>query len=290
MRKLINFIPSLVRIIMITFSKQTPLLFSILVGATLLISCGGEEPDNPYPNGAKAKGSNYVYDNIVFNVSGNKATAVGFDNKTIETTNLNIPATISVFDSKTDSYVQCNVETIGDAAFQNCSDLKELTIPNSVTTIGMSAFSYCTQLNNVIFGNSLYEIGASAFSYCRNINELRFPNSLEIIGPSAFEGNSSGYEGIGLAKVVFGTGLKKIGRRAFYLNNDLSVFVFKGKVPPVFENSALSTERLASLAFAIFVPDDSIEDYINSIKESGYINGYSASRWVKPLSTYSGDY
>ena len=35
------------------------------------------------------------------------------------------------------------VASIGSFAFQNCSSLTSVTIPNSVTSIGGSAFAYC---------------------------------------------------------------------------------------------------------------------------------------------------
>src|SRR5690349_14175412 len=41
------------------------------------------------------------------------------------------------------------VTSIGDAAFQNCTSLTNVTIPDSVTTIGTNAFSYCTSLTSV---------------------------------------------------------------------------------------------------------------------------------------------
>ena len=36
-----------------------------------------------------------------------------------------------------------NVETIDNEAFDDCNNIKSITIPNSVTEIGHSAFGHC---------------------------------------------------------------------------------------------------------------------------------------------------
>ncbi|MBQ8854476.1 MAG: leucine-rich repeat protein, partial [Alistipes sp.] len=46
------------------------------------------------------------------------------------------------------------VVAIGDNAFQNCSGLKEITIPDSISAIGNSVFSGCNKLTDVYYGSS----------------------------------------------------------------------------------------------------------------------------------------
>ena len=55
---------------------------------------------------------------------------------------------------------------IGDKAFQNCTSLVSVTIPNTVTTIGNYAFQGCTSLTSVIIPNSVTNVGEMAFSGC----------------------------------------------------------------------------------------------------------------------------
>ena len=184
--------------------------------------------------------------------------------------------------------VICNELVLGNEVeviqeyFMSNMQIEKLVIPISVKKKKKKAFSYCAQLEEITFGNSLKEIGENAFEYCRGFNELRFPNSLEVIGANAFTNNDPH-----LRKVVFGTGLRKIEDRAFYLNNALEVFVFKGNTPPEIGNAALSVERYASQTNYAYVPDASIEAYARAF---GFSSASEASGWLKPLSSYNGDY
>ena len=48
-----------------------------------------------------------------------------------------------------------SVTTIGDYAFDVCSNLTSVTIPDSVTTIGDFAFEYCSNLTSIIFEGTI---------------------------------------------------------------------------------------------------------------------------------------
>ena len=65
-----------------------------------------------------------------------------------------------------------SVTSIGYYAFQNCSGLTTVTIPNSVTSIGGSAFSGCSGLTSVTIPNSVTSIGNSAFSDCSGLTSV----------------------------------------------------------------------------------------------------------------------
>ncbi len=77
-----------------------------------------------------------------------------------------IPETVS-YNSTT-----YRVTTIGDDAFLFCSDLIEITIPNSVTSIGFNAFYRCSNLSSVTIPESLIRIGGGAFSGCDNLTTV----------------------------------------------------------------------------------------------------------------------
>ena len=59
-----------------------------------------------------------------------------------------------------------SVTGIGNGAFDGCSGLTSVTIPNSVTSIGESAFKGCSGLTSVTIPNSVESIGLRAFYGC----------------------------------------------------------------------------------------------------------------------------
>ena len=84
-----------------------------------------------------------------------------------------------------------SVTTIDSYAFQDCSSLTSVTIPDSVTTIGSNAFSWCSGLTSVTIPDSVTSIGGSAFYYCNNLTNITIPDSVTTIDSYAFSYCSS---------------------------------------------------------------------------------------------------
>ena len=76
--------------------------------------------------------------------------------------------------------------SIGDYAFEDCSSLTSVTIPESVTSIGKSAFEGCSSLTSITIPESVTSIGNSAFSGCSSLTSVTIPNSVTSIGDNAF--------------------------------------------------------------------------------------------------------
>ena len=74
------------------------------------------------------------------------------------------------------------VVSIGKNAFQYCSDLLSVTIPNSVTSIETKAFFGCEYLTSVTIPNSVTSIGDYAFNGCTGLTSVTIPNSVTSIG------------------------------------------------------------------------------------------------------------
>ena len=94
------------------------------------------------------------------------------------------------------TYVTANgsrytVTSIGKSAFNECSDLTSVTIPNSVTEIGWYAFEYCSSLTSVTIPNSVTSLGGEAFRGCSSLTSVTIPNSVDCIDKEAFYGCSS---------------------------------------------------------------------------------------------------
>ena len=61
---------------------------------------------------------------------------------------------------------QKELKTISNQAFENCSSLLKVTIPQSVTKIGKSAFANCSYLSTLEIDNATTSIEDYAFSNC----------------------------------------------------------------------------------------------------------------------------
>ena len=92
------------------------------------------------------------------NIDGESYSVTGIRTRTY--TDINIP----------DTYNGLPVTSIGERAFDECSSLISVVIPNSVTSIDEYAFIGCYSLTSVVIGDSVTSIGDGAF-YGLQFNE-----------------------------------------------------------------------------------------------------------------------
>ena len=77
-------------------------------------------------------------------------------------------------------------ESSWTGAFEFCSNLVSITLPNSVTRIYDCTFYECSNLQSVEFSNSLQSIGEMSFYNCRSLSEITLPASVTAINSAAF--------------------------------------------------------------------------------------------------------
>ena len=85
-----------------------------------------------------------------------------------------------------------SVETIGEAAFQSCTGLKELIFDNGTLTALPRQLCYgCTALEKVEILASIVTIGDYAFGGCDSLTKVLIPDSVTEISDTAFDGSNS---------------------------------------------------------------------------------------------------
>ena len=80
------------------------------------------------------------------------------------------------------------VVTIGTSAFESCTNLQSVTLPNSITAIYTDAFYGCTKLGDINLPEGLTTINSRAFEYC-NLDTIIIPSTVTSIGNKAFYNN-----------------------------------------------------------------------------------------------------
>ena len=78
------------------------------------------------------------------------------------------------------------VEIIDTYAFQNCENLKIVSLPGGMESIGSYSFEQCTGLQTLEFTGSVEKIGDYAFEKCRSLKKLSIPDGVKSIGTYAF--------------------------------------------------------------------------------------------------------
>ena len=109
-----------------------------------------------------------------------------------------------------------NITSIGNYAFNNCSNLTSITIPNSVTSIGDGAFSSCSGLTSITIPDSVTSIGSSAFYNCYNLTSITIPNSVTSIRMQTFSYCSN------LTSITIPDSVTSIEYQAFYVCSSLT--------------------------------------------------------------------
>ena len=134
-----------------------------------------------------------------------------------------------------------SVTSIGDYAFRECYGLTSIIMPNSVTSIGNYAFSGCYRLTSVFISWIVTSIGEHAFDSCSKLSSISIPNSVTSIGDYAFR------DCYGLTSVTLGNSVTTIGDEAFYQCRELTSIVIPNSVTSIGNEAFIGCSELESV-------------------------------------------
>jgi hypothetical protein len=153
-----------------------------------------------------------------------------------------------------------SVASIGNSAFANCSSLTGVVIPDSVASIGNSAFAKCTGMTSVVISNSVTGFGNESFAYCTGLKSIVIPDSVTRIDNGAFAHCS------GLTEIVFPSAVTVISGSAFSYCTGLTEIVIPDSVTNIGDSAFYGCTGLTS----VVIPD--------SVTNIGYCAFYSCTR------------
>ena len=118
------------------------------------------------------------------------------------------------------------VTAIGPEAFQECSLMTKVTIPDGVTVIGANAFWGCSRLESITLPNSAKQIGDYAFLNCVALRSVDLGTGLETLGKSAFLRT-------GIIDLTLSTSLGVVGSDVFRYCESLTQVTIPGSLNTV---------------------------------------------------------
>ncbi len=133
------------------------------------------------------------------------------------------------------------LKKIGNSAFQLCSGLTSVRIPESVTEIESSAFRDCYSLSSITIPEGVTSIEGLAFNACRSLSSVRIPEGVTSIGNWAFSGCSS------LTGITIPEGVTSIGWYAFQGCSSLTSITIPKRVTSIGDSAFRGCSSLTSM-------------------------------------------
>ncbi|WP_367280293.1 leucine-rich repeat protein [uncultured Clostridium sp.] len=175
------------------------------------------------------------------------------------------------------------ITTIGEHAFDNCSNLFYVQFPNTLINLMAYAFSNCSKLNNIDLSKTdVTIIGAYAFYYCSSLSNIKLPINIIELEDGVFykcaiedidllnikKIGQSCFKACNFSSIIIPLSVNEIGNDAFYntLTYGIVNVYMKATIPPNIGTNAFYAKSFVT----IYVPQEALSSYESIDNLSGY--------------------
>jgi len=114
--------------------------------------------------------------------------------------------------------------TIGDYAFDDCTQITSVQMPDSITYIGTDAFYNCSALESISLSSAISSVSDRTFMNCINLSSIIIPSSVKYICKYAFYNCSS------LSSIILSKNINEIYHYAFDQCHNLTDVWYTGSI------------------------------------------------------------
>ncbi len=172
-----------------------------------------------------------------FNVAGKKTTTTNEYGATVTQT----VYSLSFKGYSASEGTDITTTSISNYAFQNNTDIKKVTLPESLVNIGEYAFAGCTKLESINLPDNITHIGDWAFQNCDGLTEITLPLGLNRVGNGTFQDCSN------LQTVNMQDGVMEIWSQGFYNCRKLENISFSNNLQSVENNAFYNCSSLKEI-------------------------------------------
>ncbi len=251
-----------------------------------------EEAENPAPDKetedsdvnedavSPVTGDTFTYNQFIFKIidaDNRQVQVTGHEDGTSASGALTIPSEASYGD------VTYAVVSIGSRAFVNCTNLENVSIPDTVTSIGDTAFGNCHNLADITIPNGITSIGEKTFISCESLTSVTIPANVTSIGNNAFWGCTN------LGSVILENDHTSLGNSAFSSCNNLTNLIItltsSPVNPPTIESTCFSRSDGIHFTFRTKDGAELTNTTVPTLAEAveAYNAAYGGERWFQNI-------
>ena len=141
-----------------------------------------------------------------------------------------------------DYYNKKAILSIKEWAFEGCTSLTSVTIPDSVMSIGKKAFSLCGSLMSITIPDSVTSIGDRAFEHCWSLASITIPDGVKSIGKGTFDNC------ISLTSITIPDSVISIGEGAFFFCDSLTSITIPDNIISIGDRAFEECHNLMNIA------------------------------------------